>query len=219
MQQSTRWCTIAGEVNNVREIAPATWVMHRSPRSVQSDWYELSGTTIYTVNTKYRAVHERKLYGKKSEREGEKERGERGLLGFLSGKRSRARSRGCRMEFTPTNSISVWEKTRSSTRSSMHAPRGSIFRKMQGIVRRRAQHLVATRGRIELHLRTIFPWFGETWDFSNIPISLFLSPSILDDTIVGCPRSVLQYSRQPEGPATMKYKNHSVQPIEFVRHK
>jgi len=58
------------------------------------------------VNTKYRAVYKRSFTAKRTI-EGERERGERGLLGFLGGRRSRARSRGCRIEFTPTNSISV----------------------------------------------------------------------------------------------------------------
>lgn len=42
-----------------------------------------------------------------------------------------------------------------------------------------SSNLVATRGRIELHLRTIFPWFGGTWDFSNIS---YLSLSLSLDT-------------------------------------
>lgn len=102
-------------------VAPATWVMYRSPRSVQLDWCGLSRTTVYTVNTKYRAIHKRRLK--------KKERGRaRKPCGPLDGKRSGARgraSRGRRMEFTPTNSISVWEKTRSSDR--LHAPRGKYI--------------------------------------------------------------------------------------------
>lgn len=40
---------------------------------------------------------------------------------------ARAHIERTRMEFTSTNSISVWERTRSSARSSMHAPRGKYI--------------------------------------------------------------------------------------------
>jgi len=68
--------------------------------------------------------------------------------------------------------------------------------------------LVATGGRIELHLRAIFTRFGRTWDFPGTrPLSFFLA--ILDETKRVCLRdSSSKYPAwRPEGPATMKYKN------------
>lgn len=59
-----------------------------------------------------------------------KRKSEERPLGPPGGKKSGARARverTRRMEFTPTNSISMWEKTRSSARSSMHAPRGKCI--------------------------------------------------------------------------------------------
>jgi len=109
-----RWC-------KQRSRSRARYVIHPSLWSVQLDWCELSRTTVYTVNTKYRAIRKRSF--KKKEKESKKTTWS---SQWIEIRRAHA-SRGRRMEFTPTNSISVWEKTRSSARSSMHAPRGKYI--------------------------------------------------------------------------------------------
>lgn len=136
--------------------------MHRSPRLVQLDWYGLSRTTVCTVNTKYRAIHKRRL--KKKERKRERED-----HAVLSAERDRARAHREDAEWSLLRRIqSPCEKRRDRQPDRLcmrHA--GCISRKMRGIARRRrTELLVATGGRIELHLRTISSRFEGTWDLS-----------------------------------------------------
>lgn len=169
--------------------------MHPSPWSVQLDWCELSRTTVYTVNTKYRAIH--KLSFKKKEKESkETTRSSQ----WIEIRRAHA-SRGRRMEFTSTNSISVWEKTRSSARSSMHAPRGKYIPENAGH-RSSSLHRASRcyRGKNRAALKDdilvirrdgeisplpslSFSLFLDTWRLSTIFPEIFASRGVSDNEI------------------------------------
>lgn len=147
------------------------WVMHRSPWLVQLDWYGLSRTTVYTVNSIEQYING----GWKRKRERESERTNHAVL---SAERDRARAHREDAEWSLLRRIqSPCEKRRDRRPDRLcmrHA--GYISRKMRGIARRRRTELfVATGGRIELHLRTISSRFEGTWDLSLFFLSFFLT--------------------------------------------